>query len=280
MRFACQSCGKAYNLPEERIAEKTNVKLKCRVCGAIVEVKRHGELVAQMLTDVEGHRGGRVSEAPAPLASMSPDDAEDATAAIAIGDGGIPAELGLPPLPPPPATGFPIPPLPPPPRMEIGAAPMLRSEPPHAPPLPPPAMSGSSPPPLVPDTGMDMPGVNGAFSNGNPTPGGFGGPLSSPPPGVPNMNGSHAQFGHSPMPHGEMDTELEEAQAAVALSNAADLSNAAAASNLGSGAAAVTLTSLPSEAPSPRAGNDTLLKMLAAFLTGILVDRLITGLFF
>ena len=71
MRFACQSCGKAYNLPEERIAEKSNVKLKCRVCGAIVEVKKQGELVAQVLDEGEGRRGGRVSEAPAPLASIT-----------------------------------------------------------------------------------------------------------------------------------------------------------------------------------------------------------------
>src|ERR1051325_933550 len=87
MRFACQSCGKAYSLPEEKIADKSNVKLKCRVCGAIVEVKRQGEVVAQMLAEVDGKRG-RVSEAPAPLTSMSPDEGEedDATQAIAVGD--------------------------------------------------------------------------------------------------------------------------------------------------------------------------------------------------
>jgi len=78
MRFACQSCGKAYNLPEERIAEKSNVKLKCRVCGAIVEVKKQGEVVASMLGEGENKRG-RVSEAPAPLTSMMPDDSDDAT---------------------------------------------------------------------------------------------------------------------------------------------------------------------------------------------------------
>ena len=65
MRFACQSCGKAYNLPEDKIADKSNVKLKCRVCGAIVEVKRQGEVVAQLLADVDAKRV-RVSEAPAP----------------------------------------------------------------------------------------------------------------------------------------------------------------------------------------------------------------------
>jgi hypothetical protein len=127
MRFACQSCGKAYNLPEEKIADKSNVKLKCRVCGAIVEVKRQGELVAQVLAEVEGKRG-RVSEAPAPLTSMSPDDADDETHAIAVGDqilaetssspdaaaaallghvkSALSQQRGLVPLPPPPPTGF------------------------------------------------------------------------------------------------------------------------------------------------------------------------------
>jgi len=77
MRFACQSCGKAYNLPEERIAEKSNVKLKCRVCGAIVEVKKQGELVAHVLDEGDDKRTVRVSEAPAPLTSISPDDDDD-----------------------------------------------------------------------------------------------------------------------------------------------------------------------------------------------------------
>ena len=57
MRFACQSCGKAYNLPEDKIADKSNVKLKCRVCGAIVEVKKHGQVVAQILGEGDGKRG-------------------------------------------------------------------------------------------------------------------------------------------------------------------------------------------------------------------------------
>src|SRR4051794_20005839 len=85
MRFACQSCGKAYNLPEEKIVDKSNVKLKCRVCGAIVEVKRQGEVVAQMLGDVDGKRI-RVSEAPAPLLALTADDGDDATHAIAVSD--------------------------------------------------------------------------------------------------------------------------------------------------------------------------------------------------
>ena len=85
MRFACQSCGKAYNLPEDKIADKSNVKLKCRVCGALVEVKKHGEVVAQILGDVD-IKHVRVSEAPTPLTSVSADDADDATHAIAVGD--------------------------------------------------------------------------------------------------------------------------------------------------------------------------------------------------
>jgi hypothetical protein len=307
MRFACQSCGKAYNLPEERIAEKSNVKLKCRVCGAIVEVKKQGELVALILEDVDGRRGGRVSEAPVPLASMSPDDPEDATAAIAVSDGVYPPELGLP-LPPPPPTGFPIPPLPPPPpasppfRADM-AGQAQRSEPPLAPPLPPPAaMGGSSPapPPLMPEVMMDLPVMNGgAMTNGMPGPGALGSPpLPAPPFGAPNLNGSsaHGAFAHVPVQHADMDAGMEDAEAAAAaalsnaalsnaalsnaaLSNAA-LSNAAAASNLGGGAAAVTMTSL-GEVPTTRAENDdTNKKMIAAFLTGVVVDRIISGLFF
>jgi hypothetical protein len=293
MRFACQSCGKAYNLPEERIAEKSNVKLKCRVCGAIVEVKKQGELVALILEDVDGRRGGRVSEAPAPLASMSPDDPEDATAAIAVSDGVYPPELGLP-LPPPPPTGFPIPPLQPPPpaspafRADASVQ-AQRSEPPLAPPLPPPAaMDGGSPapPPLMPEVMMDLPVMNGgAMTNGVPVSGVLvSPPLPAPPFGAPNLNGSsaHGAFSHAGQAqHAEMDAEMDDAQAAAAaaLPNAA-LSNAAAASNLGGGAAAVTQTSL-GEAPTTRAENDdTNKKMIAAFLTGVVVDRIISGLFF
>lgn len=125
MRFACQSCGKAYNLPEEKIADKSNVKLKCRVCGAIVEVKKQGEVVAVILSEGD-HKRGRVSEAPTPLTSMMPDDGDDATQAIAVGDQVLSengsgedaasallghvksalAQSGIGPLPPAPPTGF------------------------------------------------------------------------------------------------------------------------------------------------------------------------------
>jgi hypothetical protein len=96
MRFACQSCGKAYNLPEEKIAEKSNVKLKCRVCGAIVEVKRQGEIVAQLLA--LGKRVGRISEAPAPLTSYTPggDTIGDGTELDDAEDAGVPVAPGLP----------------------------------------------------------------------------------------------------------------------------------------------------------------------------------------
>jgi hypothetical protein len=174
MRFACQSCGKAYNLPEEKIADKSNVKLKCRVCGAIVEVKKQGEVVAAMLG--EGDNKRRLSEAPAPLTSMMPDDSDDATHAIAVSDqilsegsagedaaaalmGHVKSALsqrgGLGPLPPPPPTGFGSPPPPvfasalPAPAFSAPAPPgftpvppplsvpdLPRPEPPFAPPFP------------------------------------------------------------------------------------------------------------------------------------------------
>lgn len=77
MRFACQSCGKAYNLPEEKIAHKSNVKLKCRVCGAIVAVKKQGQIVATLLGESsdgpDSVSMARVSEAPPPLASGAPE---------------------------------------------------------------------------------------------------------------------------------------------------------------------------------------------------------------
>jgi hypothetical protein len=205
MRFACQSCGKAYNLPEEKIAEKSNVKLKCRVCGAIVEVKKQGELVAQVLDEGEGRRGGRVSEAPAPLASITPDEADEATQAIALSDAGLPL---LPPMAP---TGFspsvlnPTP-IPPP----MSAESMLRSEqnlaavsamsavaPPPVP-LPPPPLRTTStspplpPPPVPPREAIEAPVLNGNHSMSNGNSGGFRlpdvleAPLVSNLPAVPN----------------------------------------------------------------------------------------------
>ncbi|HTV25349.1 MAG TPA: zinc-ribbon domain-containing protein, partial [Polyangiaceae bacterium] len=193
MRFACQSCGKAYNLPEEKIADKSNVKLKCRVCGAIVEVKKQGEVVASILGEGDNKRA-RVSEAPAPLTSMMPDDSDDATHAIAVSDqilsdvgssedaasalmGHVKSALGqrgLAPLPPPPATGFGSPlPL-----TGLGS--------------PPPATGFGSPVPgagfgsPLPATGFGSPPATGF---GSPPATGFGSPPSTsgfgspPPPG-------------------------------------------------------------------------------------------------
>lgn len=79
MRFACRNCAKAYNLADGKIAGKQNVKLKCRVCGAIVEIKRQGTVVAQLLP-TDGLRE-RLSEAPPPyLASQPPSAAPPSSA--------------------------------------------------------------------------------------------------------------------------------------------------------------------------------------------------------
>ena len=240
MRFACQSCGKAYNLPEEKIAEKSNVKLKCRVCGAIVEVKKQGELVAQVLDESEGRRGGRVSEAPPPLASITPDEAEEATQAIALSDAGLPF------LPPNAPTGFSPSVLNPTPIPPMSAESMLRSEqgfaaamssaamfpaamssaamspaasaprltPPPAPLPPPPLRTQSTsaplpPPPVPPREAVDAPVLNGNHSS--MTNGGSGGfrlpdvleaPLVSSLPAIPNDVASAEASMSSPLqPH-------------------------------------------------------------------------------
>jgi hypothetical protein len=205
MRFACQSCGKAYNLPEEKIADKSNVKLKCRVCGAIVEVKRQGEVVAQMLVEADIKRG-RVSEAPAPLNSLSPedmltsmsadDDGDDATHAIAVGDqilsesgsgdeaasallGHVRSALGqrgLAPLPPQSPTGFGA-------ATGFGSSTGFGAPPGFAPtPVPPPLSIPEPPrpePPLFSRPEPSAPPLPPTFSSnpGSPPP-----PLPSPPP--------------------------------------------------------------------------------------------------
>jgi hypothetical protein len=198
MRFACQSCGKAYNLPEEKIADKSNVKLKCRVCGAIVEVKRQGEVVAQMLVEADIKRG-RVSEAPAPMTSLSPedmltsmsaeDDSDDQTHAIAVGDqilsesgsgdeaasallGHVRSALGqrgLAPLPPQSATGFGGP-------SGFGAASGFG------------APSGFSPTPVPPPLSIpelprpEPPAFSRPEASAPPLPSSFSNPGSPPPP--------------------------------------------------------------------------------------------------
>src|SRR6188508_1999424 len=180
MRFACQSCGKAYNLPEERIADKSNVKLKYRVCGAIVEVKKQGELVAQVLDETEFKHETRVSEAPAPLMSIGPEDDDDpdgATVSISeasLNDNG-PLEfgfLGMPRAPAPasaPTPGFAASSLPPPPVNRVESAGLAPSSPPS--PMAPAPMASAAlgsgtggPPPLRLDAaGAElMNGSNGA----------------------------------------------------------------------------------------------------------------------
>jgi hypothetical protein len=283
MRFACQSCGKAYNLPEERIAEKSNVKLKCRVCGAIVEVKKQGELVAQLLDDGDGKRG-RVSEAPAPLASLGPDDSEDDTRAIALGDqllseqsasevGGLELESpdagnramaaqsagvnhrAMPAIPPAPATGFSATPVPPP----------LSQHP----------SGGSARPEVAMPPLPDPLGLSSSDSHGvPPLPVGFVAPsVASPPPppllaihaddGVLNgSNGALPGDGRMPLPLSGMASPVSPSPGGGAL--------------MSGGMMSVTATQVP-----PRAeGDDTTMKMLAALVTGMLIGFIIARLFF
>jgi hypothetical protein len=284
MRFACQSCGKAYNLPEERIADKSNVKLKCRVCGAIVEVKRQGELVANVLEeDADGKPMVRLSEAPAPLTSITPEDDDTDGATVSISEASIndqgPLELELPPM---AATGFAsaalgstvasagAAALPPPLTRSEGTAERLESTN-VAPPLPPPPLSPSSLPPPPALRSPDSPAQAGIHaSNGN---------------GVNTSNGSSAFFSELASRDSagrELDEGLTpELRAPVAPSPA----GAAAASALGSHAlpaSALTpeLADFPA-ASGEAAGKDPTFKfkMLAAFATGVLIDRIVSGLF-
>lgn len=286
MRFACQSCGKAYNLPEERIAEKSNVKLKCRVCGAIVEVKRQGEVVAHLLDDVDPKRGeARVSEAPAALTSISPDDPEDATHAIAVSDSTFGEERGLPPLPPPPATGFgPSSLPPPPPRVEALGAPeaLGESNAAVAPPLPDTASLNVEPSPAAPG-GPVLNGSNAsannvsASSNANRTSGagashapamaaGVVPPLAPPPP----LAEKWSAGARSAEPaRSSLEAAPPDMDGGVGMPRA-------------TAGSAPPSPPLSGEASSSRGveSDDTNKKMIAAFLTGIVVDRIIAGLFF
>jgi hypothetical protein len=45
MRLTCSSCGKAYNLPDDKVAEPSNAKLRCNACGAMTDIKRQGKIV-------------------------------------------------------------------------------------------------------------------------------------------------------------------------------------------------------------------------------------------
>jgi hypothetical protein len=307
MRFACQSCGKAYNLPEERIAEKSNVKLKCRVCGAIVEVKRQGELVAHLLDEADNKPLARVSEAPAPLTSITPEDEDDPEGAtVSISEGSIndpnrPLELEMAVLPAAPATGFSAAlsaggqaPFPPPLAADAGAQ---RFEAPNvAPPLPPPPLSPSSlppPPPLRPGSDVLPNGASGgsvvtsvaAVTAGNSpaanSPAANSPAAKLPPPGFPggmsngSSNGSSAFF---PEVSEDLTPELK---APVAPSGAPSAVGNASVANLLAPAAISSELGDVSVPPSEQAGRDPMfkLKMLAAFATGVLIDRIISGLF-
>ncbi|HVZ33821.1 MAG TPA: zinc-ribbon domain-containing protein [Polyangiaceae bacterium] len=301
MRFACQSCGKAYSLPEEKIADKSNVKLKCRVCGAIVEVKRQGDLVAHVLDEGDAKRG-RVSEAPAPLTTISPEDEESddgatvsisesslngtgplqfelpsapalpqVAASFAMGASAAPSPVpGSPPSSIPPAPGFSPSSLPPPPLVRPETNLSLES-------LPPPLELGLAPPP-IPAPGLGaLPLPAASFASALP--------MASPPPldpvppplqmdGPPALNGKNGMGTPYAMAQIESPRDLPE-----------DLVSPVAAGAFSSTTPGVaTLGHLPSppEAPALPSGvrDDTIKKMIAAFLTGVLVDRLIAGLFF
>jgi hypothetical protein len=309
MRFACQSCGKAYNLPEERIAEKSNVKLKCRVCGAIVEVKRQGELVAHLLDETENRPLARVSEAPAPLTSITPEDEDDPEGAtVSISEGsindrdrpllyeGTPLAPGLemPLVPAAPPTGFSA-------ALSAGSPPPLGSDAGAqrldaanvAPPLPPPPLSPSSlppPPPLRPGNEILPNGASGgsvvtsvaAVTSGKLPPPGFPGgnlPLSNG-----SSNGASAFF---PEVSEDLTPELK---APVAPSGAPSAggngSGANALSQAASSPAVLAPAAISSElgdlaVPPSETARDPMfkLKMLAAFATGVLIDRIVSGLF-
>jgi hypothetical protein len=268
MRFACQSCGKAYNLPEERIADKSNVKLKCRVCGAIVEVKRQGELVAIVLDESE-YKRGRVSEAPAPLTTLTPEDDADDGATVSIPEaalterssfqlnsasGSLSVQLGSQavsvPLPPAPSTGFSPSSLPPPPPFSRPEPVASRLEPANlAPPLPSPLPPLSPPPP--PPLEMDLP------SQGM-------------------LNGSNGASDHFFAATNGADVAEERSPRATAPAILSSLPNVVTSSGLATNG----MAALPEELPPTVERDDTMKKMLAAFLTGVLVDRLIAGLFF
>jgi hypothetical protein len=302
MRFACQSCGKAYSLPEEKIADKSNVKLKCRVCGAIVEVKRQGDLVAHVLDEGDDAKRARVSEAPAPLTTISPEDEEsDDGATVSIsesslnGTGPLQFELpsapvlpqlaasssmaasaGLSPVPAsppssiPPAPGFSPSSLPPPPLLRPESSFSLES-------LPPPLELGLAPPPIPAPALAGLPLPGSAFASAvlpsSPP------PLDPVPPplqmdGPPPLNGKNGMGAPYALAQIENPRDLPE-----------DLASPVAAGAFSSTTSGVaTLGNLPSapEGPALPAGvrDDTIKKMIAAFLTGVLVDRLIAGLFF
>ncbi|HKO95211.1 MAG TPA: zinc-ribbon domain-containing protein [Polyangiaceae bacterium] len=294
MRFACQSCGKAYNLPEERIADKSNVKLKCRVCGAIVEVKKQGELVAQVLNEGDtAMHAARVSEAPAPLMSIGPEDDDDpdgATVSISeasLNDSG-PLEFGFLGMPPTPALAPSSLPPPPvnraeagPPQLEgAGVAPSSPPLPLSPPVAPAPLVSAplgaglSGPPPLRLD-GAAGPATNGSNGAGHyslnegPSARERGeGPLLAPIAPSPARGAPVSSAALSP---------------AAVSSAAASLSAAALASpalSAAPGDVGVTLGSATEREGDATASNDLYKMMFAAFVTGVVVDRIFAGLFF
>ena len=70
MKFACPNCAKKYNLADDKLAARENVRLKCRQCGEGITVKEAGNVVIAALgTDAAM---GVMSEAPPPLPTPPP----------------------------------------------------------------------------------------------------------------------------------------------------------------------------------------------------------------
>jgi zinc-ribbon domain len=305
MRFACQSCGKAYNLPEERIADKSNVKLKCRVCGAIVEVKKQGELVAQLLDEVEDKRMARVSEAPAPLTSIGPDDDETDGATVSISESSIndegPLQLEMPVLPPAAATGFAAVSMG---RGEAGAGRLEAVN--VAPPLPPPPLLSSSlpPPPLraldALEEGLSNGSggsaahgvaVNGGAADGSNGSGDFFPEVGSAPESEegPELLAPVAASASSAISGNLMSGNLMSGNVMSGNVMSGNLmpgnliSGSVTSGSASSGSAMAPDATLSADLPDlPAARGETSgfkVKMAAAFVTGVLIDRILSGLF-
>jgi hypothetical protein len=231
------------------------------VCGAIVEVKKQGDIVAQLLPHEKA--GGRISEAPAPLASMVPGEPNSGPV-VSLTDGGRPV---IPAMGPPPVEmsgagdfagvdGGGSSASSPPPLSGSGSPPPLSQ-----PGGPPPLSRSSAPPPL---SGASAPPLPDAAEVSAPT-----SSLGGSPHSAASLNGAGAKPGVS-LP-GE---PVESVRAPVAPSAAPQ------------GLSEPTPSSLPlpglSAAPAPGsvpASSDANKKMIAAYLAGIVSGLIISGMF-
>src|SRR5687767_7606103 len=85
MRLSCSSCGKAYNLPDEKVAEPSNAKLRCNACGAMTDIKLRGKIVVAPPREVEVPRAPVVAvsaDGPAKTGVRSATDAKTAAAVV------------------------------------------------------------------------------------------------------------------------------------------------------------------------------------------------------